>query len=130
MFLFCNYALASCDPPRPIRFALGALSTELSGGVVRGDRDCFSIGARDGQHLAIAQVNPVDRNIVVQLYRPAWKISKGADGLTVAGSALPGAGDGDDAPGWSGNLPAGGSYLLVVGTSRGSGEYHLRIEIR
>jgi hypothetical protein len=131
MSLTCSVAAeASCSPPRPVRFAPGSVSAELSGGVPRGERDCFSISAGQGQHLAVSQVNPVDDNIVIQLYRPPWKISTGEDGLSVAGGALPGAGDGDDAAKWSGALPVRGTYLLVVGTSRGSGEYHLRVEIR
>jgi hypothetical protein len=30
----------------------------------------------------------------------------------------------------TGVLPATGAYLLILGTSRGGGEYHVRVEIR
>jgi hypothetical protein len=50
--------------------------------------------------------------------------------MAVGGTALPGTAEGEDARHFSGALPATGAYLLVVGTSRGSGEYRLRVEIR
>ena len=50
-------------------------------------------------------------------------------GVTVDGSALPGANEGDDARAFSGIFPASGAYLLVVGTSRGGGSYRLNVRI-
>lgn len=85
--------------------------------------------ARKGQSLAITQPHPVDDNIVFQLYRPPWTIHRTDDIWGFGGSALPGAGEAQDASTWTGTLPEGGRYLLVVGTSRGGGEYRLRIEI-
>ncbi|HEY6431836.1 MAG TPA: hypothetical protein VIZ17_07605 [Acetobacteraceae bacterium] len=96
----------------------------------RGTRDCFTIEARAGQNLSIAHPGRGDTNIVIQLYRPPWRVRDGDDGLDVAGRALPGAGEGADATHWSGRLPASGAYLLVIGTSWGGGEYRLRIAIR
>ncbi len=95
----------------------------------RGDRDCFVLEARKGQSLAITQPAPVDDNIVFQLYRPPWAIHRTEDVWGFSGSALPGAGETQDASTWSGTLPVSGRYLLVVGTSRGGGAYRLRIEI-
>ena len=79
----------------------------------------------EGQIL-VSRTDP-DSNIVFQLYQPGWKITPGPD---LSGDALKGAADGDDARAWSGKLPAKGNYLLVVGTTRGGGEYNLRVEIR
>lgn len=123
-------AEAACNKPAPIHFAAGASGADLGGGVLRGDRDCYSLGARAGQHLAVTQTPGPDDNIVFQIYRPGWKITHDADGLDVAGAMLPGAGDEDDAAKWSGSLPVNGVYLLVIGTSRGNGGYSVHVEIR
>ena len=120
-------AWAGCDRPAPVRFPAGAFATDLSGGVARGERACFTIGAGAGQTLSVTQRKSPDSNIVFQLYQPGWKITPGPD---LSGDALKGAADGDDARAWSGKLPAKGNYLLVVGTTRGGGEYNLRVEIR
>ncbi len=129
-WLVANNAMASCSKPAPIRFARGAAFAEIAGGVPRGMRDCFTIDARAGQNLSVAQPGRGDTNIVIQLYRPPWRVRDGEDGLDVTGRALPGAADGADATHWSGRLPATGRYLLVIGTSWGGGEYRLRIAIR
>ncbi|MDR3538518.1 MAG: hypothetical protein P4L71_18630 [Acetobacteraceae bacterium] len=123
-------ARAACDKPAPIRFATGTSGADLGGSVLRGERDCYSLGARAGQRLAVTQTPGPDDNIVFQIYQPGWKITHDADGLDVAGAMLPGAGEEDDAAKWSGPLPANGTYLLVIGTSRGNGGYRLHVEIR
>lgn len=96
----------------------------------RGDRDCFTIAARAGQRLSISQPSRAETNIVVQLYQPPWHIRRAEDSIEFAGRALPGAAEGADATRWSGVLPRGGSYLLVVGASWGGGEYRLRLVLR
>jgi hypothetical protein len=121
---------ADCRRPAVIRFAQGASSAQLDGGLPRGTRDCYRFVARVGQHLSIDQPGRTDSNVVLQLYRPPWRVIEAEDRISVAGTALPGARDGDDATGWAGRLPVSGTYLLVLGTSRGSSEYRLRIEIR
>ncbi len=113
-----------------MRFAPGASSTELKGGIPRGGRDCYSITARGGQFLSVSQPGREESNIVLQLYRPGWRIVPTGDGPVIGGRTLPGAGRGQDAPRWSGTLPVGGTYLLVLGTSWGGGEYALRVEVR
>jgi len=125
----CPAAAAGCASPAAIHFAPGASAAEVAGGVPRGDRDCFVLEGRKGQSLAITQPAPVDDNIVFQLYRPPWAIHRTEDVWGFSGSALPGAGETQDASTWSGTLPVSGRYLLVVGTSRGGGAYRLRIEI-
>lgn len=120
-------ALAGCDRLAPLWFPPGSFTTDLSGGVARGERACFTIGAGTGQTLSVIQRKSPDNNIVFQIYQPGWKVTPGSD---LSGNALKGAADGDDARDWSGKLPAKGFYLLVVGTTRGGGEYNLRIEIR
>lgn len=107
-----------------------ALSAVISGGLPRGERDCFTIAARAGQRLSISQPGRTDTNIVLQLYQPRWRVHRAEDSIEIAGRALPGAADGADTTHWAGVLPRSGAYLLVVGTSWGGGEYRLRLVIR
>jgi hypothetical protein len=121
---------AACPPARPVRFATGASEITLSGGILRGERDCYTLRARQGQILTVEQSDTPDTNIVFQIYQPPWRIVGSPDQMAVGGTTLPGTAEGEDARRFSGTLPATGDYLLVVGTSRGSGEYRLRVEIR
>jgi hypothetical protein len=108
----------------------GASSAEISGGVPRGERDCFTLAVRVGQRLSISQPGRPETNIVLQLYQPPWHVRRADDSIEIAGRALPGAAEGADTTHWSGVLPRSGAYLLVVGTSWGGGEYRLRLVIR
>ena len=112
-----------------MRFAPGASSVELSGGIARGDRDCFTLGAHAGQTLVVTQPVHGDGNIVLQLYRPPWTIAQGAGAVEFAGVPLQGAEDGADAHNWHGRLPVSGAYLLVIGATRGGGDYRIKVEI-
>jgi hypothetical protein len=123
-------AVAGCDKPAPIHFAPGASAADLTGGLARGDRDCFTIGARTGQLMTVTQTDRGEGNIVLQLYRPPWRTVPSPDGPVVLGTALKGTEEGRDAAEWSGRLPATGPYLLVLGTSRGGGEYAVHVEVR
>jgi hypothetical protein len=98
--------------------------------VPRGDRDCFTIAAQRGQRLSISQPGRARTNIVFQLYEPPWHIRREKDGIAVAGRALPGTAEGVDATHWSGVLPHGGQYLLMVGTTWGGGDYRLHLVLR
>jgi hypothetical protein len=122
-------AVAACDNPVPVRFPAGASATDLRGGVARGERDCFSIGARQGQIVSVTQPGVGHPNIAIQLYRPPWHVGHDADAVVVTGTALKGAGEGADATQWRGSLPVSGSYLLVVGTIRGGDAYRVHVEI-
>ncbi|MEO8713752.1 MAG: hypothetical protein ABI369_01930 [Acetobacteraceae bacterium] len=122
--LTCAQA-APCTAPVPIVFARGAAAAEATGGVPRGSPECWIVRARAGQRLS-ARVESPERNVVVQIYRPGWTIEQGAP----RGSTLPGAGEGQDATAVAARLPESGAYLVVLGTTRGSGAYDLRVEIR
>jgi hypothetical protein len=99
-----------------IRFAKGSSTATVSGTVIRGDRDRYYVGARKGQTMAV-KISSDESNAVFQVYRPGEE------------DALPGAGDGDDATDWSGELPADGEYVIVVGGTRGNATYKLKVSI-
>ena len=136
-------AASGCAPPAVLRFAPGSSGADVTGGVPRGERDCYVLQASRGQTLSLSQPaddnpaddnpaddNPADNNIVLQIYRPPWKIVPTATGWTFDGIALPGTEETRDTREWTGPLPVDGRYLLVVGTSRGGGTYRVRIQIR
>jgi hypothetical protein len=113
--------------PKPIQFAVGKSSGKVAGGVIRGDRDIYSLDARAGQKMTVT-ISSVENNAVFQVYAPGAKATRNDDGVVeVVGKMLPGA-DGDTMN-WSGRLPANGAYLIEVGGARGNATYELTISI-
>jgi hypothetical protein len=128
-FWYSAAVATPCDPPAPIRLIAGSTPKEVHGGIARGERACFTFEAGRGQHISVSQADPGASNIVMQIYRPPWAITRKDDSISVRGEALPGAKEGDDANGWDGALPIIGRYLLVLGTSWGGGEYRVQIKL-
>jgi len=100
-----------------IRFTRGLSSATVSGAVVRGDRDRYYVGAKEGQHMTVKITSP-ENNAVFQIYLPGEQES------------LPRAGEGDDATNWSGDLPADAEYIIVVGGTRGNASYKLTVAVK
>ncbi len=85
--------------------------------MVRGDRDRYYLGAKAGQTMSV-KITSTEKNAVFQIYFHGEE------------EALPGAGDGDDAMNWSGQLPIDNDYVIVVGGMRGNATYALTISIK
>jgi hypothetical protein len=100
-----------------VRFPRGSTSTVLRGSVIRGDRDTYLLGAREGQTMTV-RITSLENNAVFQIYKPGGK------------ETVEGAGEGEDAMEWSGELPATGDYVIVVGGTRGNATYKLEIKIK
>jgi hypothetical protein len=120
-------AAASCRPVE-IRFSPGSSSATLRGGIPRGEPECFVFRARAGQLLSL-NVQSTEDNVVMQLFRPGWRIAAGEQAADIAGSAVHGLQPGSDTKRWSGRAPDSGRYLLVLGTTRGGGDYALHIAV-
>ncbi|HVS20371.1 MAG TPA: hypothetical protein VHD88_00910 [Pyrinomonadaceae bacterium] len=101
---------------RKVRFVRGTSSTTITGAVIRGDRDRYYVGAKKGQTMSV-KITSLEKNAVFQIYFHGEEES------------LPGAGDGDDATKWSGELPIDNEYVIVVGGTRGNATYTLTISI-
>ena len=99
-----------------LRFASGKSSLVASGSVVRGDRDTYTVGARTGQTLRV-RIASNEKNAVFQIQDSS-------------GNFLTGAGEGDDAMNWSGKLPTGGDYKIIVGGTRGNASYRMTVSIK
>jgi hypothetical protein len=115
----CCFALSSLlaqGVKQKIQFARGSSSSTVRGAVVRGDRDRYYLGAKKGQTMSV-KITSEEDNAVFQVYLPGEE------------EALPGAGDGDDAKDWSGDLPRDAEYVIVVGGTRGNATYSLKVSI-
>jgi hypothetical protein len=124
-------ALAAEPVPTPKKFffATGSTRGTAAGHVLRGTRDLYSLTASAGQIMTVTITAP-DDNAVFQLYEPDASITRDADGLLVlTGKALHGAGEGEDATRWSGRLPRTGTYLISIGSTRGSARYSMDVKI-
>src|SRR5439155_6744949 len=114
---FTFSSLSAQGVKKKVRFARGTSSTTIKGGGVRGDRDRYYIGARKGQTMTV-KITSLEKNAVFQIYYHGEEES------------LPGAGDGDDATRWSGELPIDNEYVIVVGGTRGNASYNLTVSVK
>ena len=99
-----------------VKFARGKHSATVSGGVIRGDRDTYLVGAKEGQTMTLKITSP-ENNAVFQV-------------MDAEGNYLQDAGEEDDATSLSGNLPLTGDYKIIVGGTRGNASYKLTITIK
>jgi hypothetical protein len=115
--------------PKPIFFAHGSTSGTVGGHVLRGERAMYSLKAVAGQTLTVTVTAP-DDNAVFQIYEPDTAIGRDLDGvLEFKGQPLHGAADGEDATRWQGRLPRAGTYLIVIGSTRGNARYSIDVKV-
>lgn len=114
---FASGSVLADGVKKKVRFAKGTSSTTIRGAVIRGDRDRYAVAAKAGQTMSV-KITSVEKNAVFQ--------------ICFAGEqeCLPGAGEGDDATKWSGQLPVDSEYVIVVGGTRGNATYTLTISIK
>lgn len=123
--------LASANPidKGDIRFQPGANFGEVSGAVIRGERDQYSLVAAAGQFMKV-EIRSEEDNAVFQL--SIYSYGTGAE------VPLEGAAEGEDAKHWVGQLPKPGYskdgkqnvVTLVVGGTRGNASYTLKVTIQ
>lgn len=99
-----------------LKFAKGKHSATVSGAVIRGDQDTYTVGAREGQMMSV-KITSTEDNAVFQI--------RGANG-----EYLQDAGEGDDATEISSDLPATGDYKIIVGGTRGNATYRMTVTIK
>lgn len=99
-----------------ISFDAGKSSATVSGGVIRGERSTYLLGAKSGQTMDV-KITSEEDNAVFQIEGPNGKYLKDA-------------GDGDDAMEWNGPLPAVGDYKIIVGGTRGNASFRLTVSIK
>ena len=116
-------------PVSVIRFAYGASSAIVSGSVIRGERTLYVVDARSGQRLTLS-IAAKEKNAAFQVYAPGARAQRREYGVTILGTALSGAAEGQDTKRWSNVLPRKGTYLVVVGPIRGNAIFRLSVTIR
>lgn len=115
--------------PRKIHFATGSTRGTVGGHVPRGRTDHYTLQAAAGQIMTVTITAP-DDNAVFQIWEPGTTLERDTDGiLEFKGTALRGAGETDDATRWTGRLPRTGTYLIVIGSTRGSARYSADIKV-
>lgn len=117
LFVFTSVASVNAQiTNKRIKFKKGESSATIEGGVIRGDRDTYLVGANKNQYMVVSIIS-IENNAVFQI------IARNS------GYYLEGAGEFDDAMRWEGNLPSGGDYEIIVGGTRGNAEYTLKVFI-
>ncbi len=99
-----------------IKFKKGESSATIEGGVIRGDRDTYLVGANKNQYMVVS-IMSIENNAVFQILDRN------------SGYYLEGAGELDDAMRWEGKLLSEGDYEIIVGGTRGNAEYTLKVYI-
>jgi hypothetical protein len=113
----CGHQYGEVGTREVIRFKPGETSATVQWGVMSRFRDLYDVTARKGQTLTV-RITATEENAVFQICRP--------DGKT----ALAGADFGEDATHFTGQLPAGGRYTIIVGPTRQGAEYKLSVEVK
>ena len=124
-----NITIAETFDKGDIKFKRGSYSGTVSGSVMRGDIDQYSVGASAGQWMKV-EISSLEDNAVFQL--SIYSYGTGDD------VQLEGAKDGEDAKYWEGWLPRPGyskdgkqnAVDIVVGGTRGNATYNLIVTIR
>ena len=123
---------AAAEPipvPKPIFFAMGPTHGTVGGRVARGARDLYSLKAAAGQTLTVTITVP-DDNATFEIYEPGTIIGRDADQLlTFKGKALHAPAPGEDTTRFHGRLPTSGSYIIAVGSTRGSARYSMDVKV-
>lgn len=107
---------------KELRFTRGSSSTTIEDAVVRGERNRYLIGAAKGQYLSL-RITASEDNAVADVFLPG---ANDADETNVQGTPLPGAREVKSAVV---QLPVSGTYLIVVGGTRGNAHYKLSVGI-
>ena len=120
----------NCASPAPIHFRQGTTGATVAGTVERAEYACYTLSARAGQLLDV-QVRSAEQNVVLIAYEPGYVIKHDADGPDVSGPTFAGAGEQDEAMTVHGRLDRSGTYLFLLGSTRGAGgTYALRVKVR
>ena len=108
--------------PKVITAQPDTMASLLEGSIIRGERHFYSVTGKQGQYLSL-KIDSVEDNAVLDAYLPGAKPQLDNE---VKGILLPG---GRETKNVNTQLPADGSYLVVVGGTRGNATYKLNAAI-
>ena len=98
---------------QPIRFATGPTDVEVTGTVISGQRDRYTLDLLKGEML----------DVIINSSNATFSII-GPDN-----NPLPGTEEGKDAINWAVPAPSDGSYAILVGPTRGNATYTLKVKV-
>lgn len=99
---------------QPIRFDVGPMTVHITGAVVSGQRDYYTLGLMQGELLQV-KLTALEANAAFSI-------------KTSEGTPLPGAEEGADTISGFWIAPADGEYAIVVGPTRGNASYTLNAQ--
>jgi len=105
-----------------VKFKRGASSAEIDGGVVRGERDKYLLGAAKGQYLSVS-ISSLEDNAVFSVYPTGAKELADDE---MAGKPISSA---SEVKAVTLQLPESGKYLILVGGTRGNANYKLSVAV-
>ena len=98
--------------------------------MIRGERSLYSIDARSGHRMGLS-ISAAEDNAVFQAYTPGARAKRGDYGVEIgAAKRCLEQGKGRTQKDGAGVLPVTGTYLVVVGPTRGNATYKLRVTDR
>jgi hypothetical protein len=117
---------ANCSQPAPIQFPPNAASVTIDSGPPTGTIECYQITARGNETLTLTLDSERD-DAVFALYAPGWAAKCDAAGdCELSGDLLSEA----DINDWSDQLDVGGTYLIVVDSSKTDSDYQLTVAMQ
>lgn len=105
-----SQTLIAAGVKKRIQFPRGESSAKVSGAVIRGESDVYTLGAKENQTMNLS-ISSTEANAVFKLVDP--------NGNTLA----------EDVTTWSDTLPLTGDYQVFVGGTRGNASYTLQVSI-
>jgi hypothetical protein len=105
-----NNSTAAKKPVR-VQFAKGANSKTIKNTLIRGDRDAYLLGAKQGQQIDL-KISSLENNAVFDLIAPNGKAIE------------------SEATTRSSKLLMSGYYRVIVGGTRGNASYKLNVKIK
>jgi hypothetical protein len=109
-------SIAQRSQVRRIQFAPGAYSATVEGGVVRGTRTIYLVGATKGQRLTV-KIGSLENSAVFDVAAPSGGMAQRRLLLREASE-------------WTTTLPASGDYQIIVGSTRGNSTFWLQVTIQ
>ena len=98
-----------------IRFAVGPMDVTLSGSVISGQRDRYTLSMAKGEMLDVI-ITSTEANAAFTILGPD-------------GNPLMGTEEGKDTNNWAVPAPSDGSYAILVGPTRGNATYSLKVTV-
>lgn len=125
--LLCGMLCAAqADVVRDLEVPIGRRQIQVGDSVLRTEVHVWKFRARAGQSVSL-RMTALEHNAVFRIWCPGAVLH---DDAPVEGRLLAPATVYEDLTRWTGKLPETGTYLIVVGPTRGNATYKLALNLR